>query len=195
MLGWTKWAIAIAIAGLAVGGAAPAIAGDTTVAVQRLGPPDVEARSVGRDGWSALNIATMHYGWDLKRGRPHRVRRALLRHCLFRQGPQRYRSRLRRADARSELQHEAVEPRQDPHLSLRHRDFSGLGYNINFNKATNTLFANLTVHSDILGGDTATNAYHIGFGDPATPANKSAYIDDVHYAAIETPGATSVLRK
>ena len=44
MLGWTKWAIAIAIAGLAVGGAAPAIAGDTTVAVQRLGPPDVEAR-------------------------------------------------------------------------------------------------------------------------------------------------------
>ena len=44
MLGWTKWAIAIAIAGLAMGGAAPAIAGDTTVAVQRLGPPDVEAR-------------------------------------------------------------------------------------------------------------------------------------------------------
>ena len=41
MLGWTKWAIAIAIAGLAVGGAAPAIAGDTTVAMQRLGPPDV----------------------------------------------------------------------------------------------------------------------------------------------------------
>ena len=35
--------------------------------MQRLGPPDVEARSVGRDGWSALNIATMHYGWDLKR--------------------------------------------------------------------------------------------------------------------------------
>src|SRR4029079_15421545 len=44
MLGWTKWAIAIAIAGLAMGGAAPAIAGDTTVPVQRLGPPDVEAR-------------------------------------------------------------------------------------------------------------------------------------------------------
>ena len=32
--------------------------------------------------------------------------------------------------------------------------FSGLGYNINFNKATNTLFANLTVHSDILTGAT-----------------------------------------
>jgi hypothetical protein len=61
-------------------------------------------------------------------------------------------------------------------------------FNINFNKATNTLFANLTVKSDILGGgDGATSAYHIGFGDPATPANKSAYIDDVHYAAIETP--------
>ena len=44
MLGWTKWAIAIAIAGLAMGGAAPAIAGDTSVPVQRLGPPDVEAR-------------------------------------------------------------------------------------------------------------------------------------------------------
>ena len=43
-LGWTKCAIAIAIAGLAMGGAAPAIAGDTTVQVQRLGPPDVEAR-------------------------------------------------------------------------------------------------------------------------------------------------------
>jgi tetratricopeptide (TPR) repeat protein len=44
MLGWTKWAIAIAITSLAMGGAAPAIAGDTTVQVQRLGPPDVEAR-------------------------------------------------------------------------------------------------------------------------------------------------------
>ena len=44
MLGWTKWAIAIAIAGFAMGGAAPGIAGDTSVPVQRLGPPDVEAR-------------------------------------------------------------------------------------------------------------------------------------------------------
>ena len=44
MLGWTKWAIALAIAGLAMGGAAPAIAGDTSVPVQRLGSPDVEAR-------------------------------------------------------------------------------------------------------------------------------------------------------
>ena len=44
MLGWTKWAIAIAIAGFAMGGAAPGMAGDTSVPVQRLGPPDVEAR-------------------------------------------------------------------------------------------------------------------------------------------------------
>ncbi len=44
MLGWTKWAIAIAAAGLAMCGAAPVRAGDTTVAVQRLGPPEVEAR-------------------------------------------------------------------------------------------------------------------------------------------------------
>ena len=44
MLGWTKWAVALAMAGLAMGGAFPAIAGDTTIPVQRLGPPDVEAR-------------------------------------------------------------------------------------------------------------------------------------------------------
>ena len=45
MTGWTKWATALAVAGLALVEAAPAIAeGDTTVAVQRLGPPEVEAR-------------------------------------------------------------------------------------------------------------------------------------------------------
>jgi hypothetical protein len=45
MRGWTKWATALAVVGLAIVGAAPAIAeGDTTVAVQRLGPPDIEAR-------------------------------------------------------------------------------------------------------------------------------------------------------
>jgi len=44
MLGWTKWAIAIAAAGLAMCGAAPVRAGDSTVAVQRLGPPQIEAR-------------------------------------------------------------------------------------------------------------------------------------------------------
>ena len=45
MLGWTKWATGLAVAVLAMGGAAPRVAaGDTTVAVQRLGPPEVEAR-------------------------------------------------------------------------------------------------------------------------------------------------------
>lgn len=45
MSGWTTWAIALAIAGLAMGEAAPALAADgTTVAVQRLGPPEIEAR-------------------------------------------------------------------------------------------------------------------------------------------------------
>ena len=45
MMGWTKWATALAVAGLAMVEAAPAIAeGSTTVAVQRLGPPQVEAR-------------------------------------------------------------------------------------------------------------------------------------------------------
>ena len=66
-------------------------------------------------------------------------------------------------------------------------------FTINFNKATNTLFANLTVHSDILGGgDGATRCLSHRIWRSATPANRSAYIDDVHYAAIETPGATSV---
>jgi hypothetical protein len=45
MMGWTKWATALAVAGLAMVEAAPAVAeGSTTVAVQRLGPPQVEAR-------------------------------------------------------------------------------------------------------------------------------------------------------
>jgi hypothetical protein len=44
MLGWTKWAIALAIAGLAMCGASPVRAGDSAVAVQRLGPPEIEAR-------------------------------------------------------------------------------------------------------------------------------------------------------
>ena len=45
MLGWRQWAaIALAIASLATGASAPVLAGDTTVAVKRLGPPDIEAR-------------------------------------------------------------------------------------------------------------------------------------------------------
>jgi hypothetical protein len=44
-LAWTKWAIALALAGLALGEAPPSLAADgTTAAVQRLGPPEIEAR-------------------------------------------------------------------------------------------------------------------------------------------------------
>ncbi len=39
------WAIAVAVAGLVMGGAMPSIAAsDSNIAVKRLGPPDVEAR-------------------------------------------------------------------------------------------------------------------------------------------------------
>jgi hypothetical protein len=39
------WAIAVAVAGLVMGGTSPSIAaGDSNIAVKRLGPPDVEAR-------------------------------------------------------------------------------------------------------------------------------------------------------
>jgi Tetratricopeptide repeat len=44
MTGWMKWAAALAVAGLAVCADTFAFAGDTTVAVQRLGPPEIEAR-------------------------------------------------------------------------------------------------------------------------------------------------------
>ena len=44
MLGWRTAAIALAIAIFAMCAGTPVFAGDTTVAVQRLGPPAVEAR-------------------------------------------------------------------------------------------------------------------------------------------------------
>ena len=45
MLAWTKWAIALALAGLALGEAPPSFAADSTsAAVQRLGPPEIGAR-------------------------------------------------------------------------------------------------------------------------------------------------------
>ena len=44
MMGWTKWAVALATVVLAMGAAAPSFAGDTSVAVQQLGPPEIEAR-------------------------------------------------------------------------------------------------------------------------------------------------------
>jgi len=64
---------------------------------------------------------------------------------------------------------------------------------INFDKTANTLSALLTVR-DAQGRDGATNAYTIGFGDSSeASANKSAYIDNLHYAAIEAgPNGTHV---
>ncbi len=45
MTGWIKWAIALAIAAVVASATAPSIAqGTSSVAMQRLGPPDVEAR-------------------------------------------------------------------------------------------------------------------------------------------------------
>ena len=45
MTGWAKWAVAIAIAGLAMGGAAPSYAaGNSSVAVSRLAPGETDAR-------------------------------------------------------------------------------------------------------------------------------------------------------
>jgi tetratricopeptide (TPR) repeat protein len=261
MLGWTKWAIALAIAGLAMCGASPVRAGDSTVAVQRLGPPEIEARreallrqmladpsnldvafeyaklssqvgdyegaisalermliyapntariqlelgvlyyrlgaydvarayfeqalanpsvppnvanqirlylqqlalaadppafsatifsairwesnansgpatqnvtlngfnftldqnTVGKSGWSALNIGTLHYGFDLKIRATGSARRARLQHRLFRFEAQRHRSRFLRGYARAELQHEALGLGHDARLCLRHR--------------------------------------------------------------------------
>ena len=74
----------------------------------------LDQQSVGREGWSALNIGTMHYGCDLKRQGDRIEFDALyLQHRLFRERAQRYRPRFLRAHARPELQHEAVESRQD----------------------------------------------------------------------------------
>ncbi|HEV7462638.1 MAG TPA: tetratricopeptide repeat protein, partial [Methyloceanibacter sp.] len=43
--GWTRWAIALAIAALVASAATPSFAaGDSSAAVQRLGPPEIEAR-------------------------------------------------------------------------------------------------------------------------------------------------------
>jgi hypothetical protein len=63
---------------------------------------------------------------------------------------------------------------------------------LDFDPTANTFAVNLTVR-DVQNRDGATSAYHIGLGDPGPSiAVRSAYIDDLHYAAIETPGATSV---
>lgn len=64
---------------------------------------------------------------------------------------------------------------------------------VNFNPTTNTLSADISVF-DVQNGGGATNAYHIGLGDDSeSPADKSAYIDNLHYAAIESgPTSTTV---
>ena len=59
-------------------------------------------------------------------------------------------------------------------------------FGITFDKTTNTLSASLSVY-DVQHTDPATGRYTLGFGDNRqAPANKSAYIDDMHYAAIES---------
>jgi hypothetical protein len=60
---------------------------------------------------------------------------------------------------------------------------------ITFNPVANTLSGSITVR-DISNHDGATEAYTFGFGGNA---KRSAYIDDKHYAAIESVEGTSVL--
>jgi len=65
---------------------------------------------------------------------------------------------------------------------------------INFDPTANSLSAHLTVR-DVQQGDGATSAYHFGFGDSGDSVGiKSAFIDDLHYAAIESgpPHSTTV---
>ena len=71
-------------------------------------------------------------------------------------------------------------------------------FKITFDPVTNSLFADVIVR-DVQNSDGATSSYEFKLGDvsgnPAIPpSNKSAYIDNLHYAAIEAgPGATTVL--
>ena len=63
---------------------------------------------------------------------------------------------------------------------------------ITFDPVANTLTGSITVR-DITGGDGATEAYTLGFGDASRDLqNRSAYIDDQHYAAVESGVGTSV---
>ena len=64
-------------------------------------------------------------------------------------------------------------------------------FSITFDPTTNSLSASATVR-DVQNGDGATNAYHFEFGDDGGSDVRSAYIDDLHYAAIEANGGTSV---
>jgi hypothetical protein len=63
---------------------------------------------------------------------------------------------------------------------------------VNFDPVANSLSGSITVR-DVTGHDGATEAYVLGFGDSRDQQNRSAYIDDKHYAAIESVTGTSVI--
>jgi trimeric autotransporter adhesin len=70
-------------------------------------------------------------------------------------------------------------------------------FSINFNPQQNTLSASLTVAEADPDGDPGGPEEHqgsvtLGFGDSADTQGRSAFIDNLHYAAIETPGTTQV---
>jgi hypothetical protein len=63
---------------------------------------------------------------------------------------------------------------------------------ITFDPVANTLNGSITVR-DVNQRDGATDAYTLGFGDASRDMqNRSAYIDDKHYAAIDSGVGTSV---
>ena len=65
---------------------------------------------------------------------------------------------------------------------------------VTFDPVANSLSGSITVR-DVTGGDGATEAYILGFGDSSRDQqNRSAYIDDKHYAAIESVVGTSVIQ-
>ena len=102
MTGWTRCAIALAVAALVASATTPSFATTSSAATQWLSPEETAARrdallkqmiarpndldlafeyanlssqagdytldqqSVGREGWSALNIGALHYSFDLK---------------------------------------------------------------------------------------------------------------------------------
>ncbi|MGH6737014.1 MAG: FecR domain-containing protein [Methyloceanibacter sp.] len=68
-------------------------------------------------------------------------------------------------------------------------------FSLSFDPVTNTLQAGITVY-DVHNTDNATDGYNFAFGDdPQDPQNRSAYIDDQHYAAIESADGTSVIHQ
>jgi hypothetical protein len=64
---------------------------------------------------------------------------------------------------------------------------------IHFDPVANSLGGSLAVR-DVTGKDGATEAYILGFGDNSDSVNRSAFIDDKHYAAIESVAGTTVIQ-